>query len=152
MWESFPLGRDCDRCFTMGYSLLDFQCDLGQKAEPFSFLCFMSKLSVLLSMGMRVEWTSMRVSRDIREETSILSRDSALLGRAGVPPCLIWWQVSWEEEMSVFVVCLINRIDASEVWSDHSRLIHVLKVKQEEIFLCNLSSKSQKCFWVTKGH
>ena len=47
----------------------------------------------------------------------------------------------------MFVVCLSNRIDASEVWSDHSRLIHVLKVKQEEIFLCNLSSKSQKCFW-----
>lgn len=50
--------------------------------------------------------------------------------------------------MSVFVVCCINRIDASEVWSDHNRLIHVLEVEQEEMFLCNLSSKSQKCFWL----
>lgn len=42
----------------------------------------------------------------------------------------------------MFVVRLINRIDASKVWSDHSRLIHVLKVKQEELFVCNLSSRS----------
>lgn len=48
----------------------------------------------------------------------------------------------------MFVVCLINRIDASEVWSDHNRLNHVLKVKQEENFLRNLSSKSQKRFWL----
>lgn len=146
MWESFPLGRDCDRCFTIGYSLLDFQCDLGQKAEPFSFLYFTLKLPVLFSMGMRMEWTSTCVAT--WEETNSLSRDSALWSRAGIPPHLIGWQVRWREEVSVFVVCLTNRIDASEVWFDHSKLIHVLKVKQEEIFLCNLSSKSQKCFWL----
>lgn len=27
----------------------------------------------------------------------------------------------WEVEMSVTVVCPVNRTDASEVWSDHNR-------------------------------
>lgn len=35
----------------MGNSLLDFQHDLGQKAEPLSLLCFMWKLAVLCSTG-----------------------------------------------------------------------------------------------------
>lgn len=48
----------------------------------------------------------------------------------------------------MFVVCHRNRTDASEVWSDHNRLIHLLEEEQEEMFLCNLSSKSQKCFWL----
>lgn len=54
----------------MGNSLLDFQHDLGQKAEPFSLLCFMLKLAVSFSMGAKVERGSVRLSRSILEETS----------------------------------------------------------------------------------
>lgn len=60
--------------FTIGNSLLDFQCDLGQKAEPFSFLHFMLKLPVLFSMGMRVEGTNVCECRNFREEHSSLRR------------------------------------------------------------------------------
>lgn len=142
-WGSLPLGGNDDRCFTVGNSLHDFQCDLGQKDEPFSFLHFMLKLPVLFNM----EGTNVCECRNIREEHSSLRRVCALWGRSGVPH-LIWWQVRWEEEMSVFVVGCMNRTEASEVWSDHNRLIHVLEVEQEEMFLCNLSSKSQECFWL----
>lgn len=145
MWESLPLGKDCDRCFTIGYSLLDFQHDLGKKAEPFSFLCFLFYLCCSVRGW---EWSGQAfVFLETADKKPAAWAELVLWGRAGISR-LTWWQVRWGEEVAVFVVCLINRIDACEVWSDRSRLMHVLKVKQEEIFLCNLSYKSQKCFWL----